>query len=466
MDGTSTQREDRHPAETYQDILDRDTHPVPWALRQECVPEDIGVEAFSVDRYFSKAFFELELEHVWLKAWQMACREEEIPNVGDYHIYENVGKSLLVVRTAPDEIKAFYNSCLHRGRKLATSNGCKKEFRCPFHGFVWNVDGSFKENPIGWDFPQWSDRDMSLPQAKVGTWGGFVFINFDPECPTLESVLAPLPEHFERWKLEQAYKAVHVAKVVKCNWKVAAEAFMESHHTVTTHPQLLPFLADANSQYDIFSDHITRHMSALGVPSPFVRDKNYDEDEILRVMTSGSNRTAFDGEMKRPEGMGARAYLAMRMREVFSKLYDFDYSQISDAELVDSLLYNVFPNMSFWAGFGGSNTTYRWRPNGLDPESCIMEIILLRRIPKEGPRPAPVPVHWLSEEERFADAPELGLSAQIFDQDMGNMPFVQDGLHASGSGVVHFGKYSEMRIRQMHRMIDRYIADGQAKSGA
>ena len=83
MDGTSTQREDRHPAETYQDILDRDTHPVPWALRQECVPEDIGVEAFSVDRYFSKAFFEHELEHVWLKAWQMACREEEIPNVGD-----------------------------------------------------------------------------------------------------------------------------------------------------------------------------------------------------------------------------------------------------------------------------------------------------------------------------------------------------------------------------------------------
>ena len=92
----------------------------------------------------------------------MACREEEIPKVGDYQIYEIVGKSLIVTRTAPGEIRAFYNSCLHRGRKLVTVPGSKSEFRCPYHGFAWNCDGTFKENPIPWDFPQWKDRDLSL----------------------------------------------------------------------------------------------------------------------------------------------------------------------------------------------------------------------------------------------------------------------------------------------------------------
>ena len=60
-----------------------------------------------------------------------------------------------------------------------TLNGCRHEFRCPYHGIAWNNDGTFKDNPIGWDFPQWEGADMSLPQAKVDTWGGFVFVNFD-----------------------------------------------------------------------------------------------------------------------------------------------------------------------------------------------------------------------------------------------------------------------------------------------
>jgi nitrite reductase/ring-hydroxylating ferredoxin subunit len=66
----------------------------------------------------------------------MACREEEIPNTGDYHIYDVVGKSFIVTRTADGTIKAFYNSCLHRGRKLVTLNGCKERIPLPLsrHG--------------------------------------------------------------------------------------------------------------------------------------------------------------------------------------------------------------------------------------------------------------------------------------------------------------------------------------------
>ena len=154
MDGSqSSYRPDRHPSESYEDILCRDTRPIPDHLRQGPTPE-VGIEPVPASRYYSADYFQKEVDHVWSKVWQMACREEEIPNPGDYHIYEIVGKSFIVTRTASGEIKAFYNTCLHRGRKLVTLNGCKDEFRCPYHGMAWNNDGSFKDNPISWDFPQ------------------------------------------------------------------------------------------------------------------------------------------------------------------------------------------------------------------------------------------------------------------------------------------------------------------------
>ena len=468
MDGSQgPYRSDRHPSESYEDILCRDTRPVPDHLRQGPTP-DVGVDPVPASRYYSAEYFQKEVDHVWSKIWQMACREEEIPNAGDYVIYEIVGKSFIVTRTEGGDIRAYYNTCLHRGRKLVTLNGCKDEFRCPYHGIAWNTDGTFKDNPIGWDFPQWEGRDMSLPQARVGTWGGFVFINMDPNARPLMETLGTLAEHFERYDYPGRYKAIHVAKVVKCNWKALAEAFMESHHSITTHPQILPFLADANSQYDIFDDFVSRQFSASGVPSPFVYDKNYTPTEIIAAMGGqggGARRRGFEeGQSEVPDGVTARAYAAEQNRKALGAEDGHDYSACSDAEMGDALLYNVWPNMSFWAGYN-PNLVYRWRPNGRDPDSGIMDVIMLKRVPKEGPRPKPVPVHELGEDEPWSAATELGGLVGIFEQDMGNLPYVQEGLRSSGNGLVHFGRYSEMRIRHLHHMIERYIAEGEAKAG-
>lgn len=463
MDGSQTQyRPDRHPSESYDDILNRDTRVVPPFMRQGPAPElDLGPVPAS--RYYDADYFQKEVDHVWSRAWQWACREEEIPNVGDYQIYEIAGTSLIVARTADRSIKAFYNSCLHRGRKLVTLNGCKDEFRCPYHGIAWNTDGSFKDNPIAWDFPQWEGRDMTLPQAKVETWGGFVFINMDLNAPALMDHLGPLAEHFADYDYADRYKAVHVAKVVRCNWKVLAEAFMESHHSVTTHPQILPFLADANSQYDLLNAYVSRQFSASGVPSPFVADMNYSPTEIIQAMSGtggGTRRRGLDGpdDSVVPDGVSARAYAAQKARESLSAEDGFDYADKSDAEMIDALLYNLWPNMSFWAGYS-PNLVYRWRPNGRDPESGIMDVVILKRVPKDGVRPKPAPVHELGVDDPWSDAPELGGLMGIFEQDMGNLPYVQEGLRTSGTGVVHFGRYSEMRIRQLHQLVERYIAE-------
>lgn len=462
-------RPDRHPADTYEEILDRDTRQVPPALREGPVP-DIGTAPVDVARYLDPAFARREERHLWTHIWQMACREEEIPNPGDTIVYEIAARSLLVTRQGDGSIRAFHNSCLHRGRKLATLPGCKNEFRCPYHGIAWNTDGSFKDNPIAWDFPQWQDKPMGLPEARVATWAGFVFVNLDKDAPPFEQVAAPLIAHFERYGLQDCYIHFHVQKIVKCNWKAAAEAFMESHHAITTHPQLLPYLADVNSQYDALSDHVTRQFSAQMVSSPFA-GREYSEDEIVKAMmgVGSRSRAAVKGaganDVQVPDGVTARAFMADLSRQLFAEEDGYDYGDRADAEMVDALLYNLFPNMSFWAGFM-PNLTYRWRPNGTDHETSVMDIYLLKRVPKGGARPRPAATFEIGADESILEmGPKAGMSAglaAVFEQDMANLPHVQAGMAASAIGVIHLAKYSEMRIRLMHQMIDRYMAASEA----
>jgi len=143
----------RSPGITYQQLLDQDSREVPEVLRLQS-PKDMGVVEYSVSRYTSKEWHDKEVEHLWKKVWQMACREEEIPLPGDHMRYDIAGMSFIVVRTEAGDIKAFPNACLHRGRMLKEFDGNATELRCAFHGFCWNLDGSLHDIPADWDFPQ------------------------------------------------------------------------------------------------------------------------------------------------------------------------------------------------------------------------------------------------------------------------------------------------------------------------
>jgi phenylpropionate dioxygenase-like ring-hydroxylating dioxygenase large terminal subunit len=442
----------------YQEILDRDTRIVPAALRERKVP-DLGTAPISTERYTSQAWFDREIDKMWLKTWQMACREEEIPNVGDFQLYEVVGKSLIIVRSGPDEIKALHNSCLHRGRKLVTMEGNKAEFRCAFHGFLWKNDGTFLDNPIQWDFPHCPPDKMRLPEAKVARWGGFVFINFDPDAQPLEETLGPIPEHFKGWAFQDKYISAHVAKRTKANWNLTAEAFMETHHDIATHPQILPFITDANAQYDVFGSHITRHISGRGYQSPFIKDRTLTQDEIASALLGQGSRMRLNAakiDHKVPEGMTARSYVADIQRKSLEEETGYDYTDAADCELGDSLIYNVFPNMAFWGGHA-PNYIYRWRPIDRLHNESMMEIYILKRVPKGKPRPKSAALHFLRDDELWASATELGGLGAVVDQDWSNMEAVQKGIEASATGELNLGHYLEMRIRWHHMTLDSYV---------
>lgn len=446
---------------SYQEMLDLETVPVPGQLRTVNNP-DLGPPRLDPSRYTSRAFHDLEMKHIWTKVWQLACRVEDLPNVGDHLLYEVGDVALIVVRTGEDEIRALHNSCLHRGRKLVTEAGCKSSFRCPYHAWTWNIDGSIKFVPCRKDFEHAGEGAFQLPQARVGVWQGFVFVNPSNEGPSLEDFLEVLPNYLDMYELDRCRKVIHVQKVIACNWKIALEAFMESYHVIATHPQLMTFMGDANAQYDVLSDHVNRAITGNATHSPHV--KGISEQQILEDTLRESGRV-FTGEQPRlPEGMTARQYLAQLNREAFGKDFGRDFSQVTDSELLDAILYWLFPNIEIWGGWLG-NIVYRSRPNGHDPDSCLFEIMLLQRQPAGVPVPPGVPAHLLGPDECFSDAAELAVLGKVFDQDMDNLPHMQSGLKAAGhngKGGLLFGTYLDSRIQHMHAIIDTYIARGAA----
>jgi phenylpropionate dioxygenase-like ring-hydroxylating dioxygenase large terminal subunit len=432
---------------SYQKLLDADTRPVPEVLRLESARE-LPVVRVPIERYVSQEFHDLEVEKVWKKVWQFACREEEIPEPGDHARYEIAQRSVLVVRGADRKIRAFHNVCLHRGRELKERDGNSPDIRCPFHGWTWNLDGSLSEVPCRWDFPHVEREQYALPELRTGTWGGFVFVNFDPECQSFESFIGDLPNHFERWPLENRYKEAHVAHLMRCNWKVVQEAFMEAYHVIATHPQILPGIGDANSQYDAW-DNFSRAITPNMTPSPHLDWQPSEQDQLDAMLTTSIDAEAM---IRVPEDMTARQILAQMARMQLQGSVP-SVGDLTDAELGDSFYYTLFPNFHPWGAY--NRIVYRFRPYENDAQLSVMEVLYLS--PFRGRRPEPAKVHWLDYDEPWTNAPELGPLAKVFAQDTYNLPKVQRGLRSAEHTHVTLGNYQETKLRHFHTLLEKYI---------
>lgn len=444
------------PSPSLQEILASDKVPPPAHMTDESWV-DMGSDDLPIDRYFDKAFHDREVEKVWRKTWQWACRLEDIPNIGDHVVYDIVHDSVIVVRTGPSstDIRAYVNACLHRGTQLRTEGGCVKQFKCPFHGFTWGLDGCLKDVPEAWDFEHIDWESFSLPELKVDTWGGFVFINFDEQCESLLDYLEILPEHFATFALEDRYKAIHVAKIMPCNWKLCAEAFVEAYHVSSAHPQTVAYYGDSNTQYDTWPGvrHINRMISAQGVPSPSV---NHITETMTREMME-RDTPFFKSQDESIGGDTPRQYFANVAREKIARTAGRDFSTLSDSEAIDLIQYTVFPNFVPYGGMGLS-AGYRFRPHGDNPEKSIMEIFFLFPKAADGSHPKAAPIVWLSEDEPWSTVEAMGSAAMVVDQDTDNLKRIQKGLRATKKTGVTLANYQESRIRHFHQTLDQYLA--------
>ena len=444
----------RSPGVTFQQLLDADTHPVPDVLRLQS-PKFLGDDDIPKERYTSYDWHRQEVERLWKRVWQFACREDDIARPGDYVIYELAEMAFLIMRQPDGSIKAFPNACLHRGRRLKDYNGHCSEIRCAFHGFAWTLDGSLQDIPARWDFPHVNDDSFHLPEIKVDTWAGFVMINPDPNAGSLAEFLGPEIAQFDGWDLANRFTEAHVARIVPANWKLAQEAFCEAYHVSGTHPQVMAYLGDTNSQVDVW-DNISRVITPGGTPSPLYGEDPPSQEDMMRAMLDV--RVDQDLPVRIPEGQTMRAVAAEMSRNRWRPRAGERVDAMSDAEMMDSIDYTIFPNFHPWGAF--NRIVYRFRPNGDDHRSAIMEVLFLSPYPEGSEKPRPAPVHWLEPHEAFSDAPELGMLGKVFDQDLFNMPNMQRGLEAAYKPGVTLGNYQESKVRWLHVKLGEWVNQG------
>ena len=265
-------------------------------------------------------------------------------------------------------------------------------------------------------------------------------------------LLGEIVEQFEVWDLGNRYVEAHVSRTVNANWKIAQEAFCEAYHVNATHPQILTYLADVNSQVDVW-DRCSRVITPGGSPSPLLGDAEFSEQEILRSMLDV--RVDQEAPITLLEGQTARAVLAGMSRERWRPSAGDMVDQMSDAEMMDSIDYTVFPNMHPWGAF--NRITYRFRPNGDDHRSSIMEVFFLS--PFIGERPPPAEQHHLGVDDPWTDAPQLGMLAKVFEQDVFNMAKVQKGLETTRKPGATFSNYQESKIRWIHQLLGEFVGD-------
>jgi phenylpropionate dioxygenase-like ring-hydroxylating dioxygenase large terminal subunit len=415
------------------------------------------------ERYTSREFAARELERLWPKVWQIACREEDVAATGDFVEYGVGDLTIAIVRAADGALHAFHNACLHRGRRLAIDAGtfADAQIRCPYHGWCYALDGRVAHVPDGDEFGDLPD-DLALAPVRVDTWGGFVFVNCDLDAKPLLDDLEPLPALLAAYRLDEMRLRASLTTVIDANWKAVVDAFNEGYHVQGLHPQILPWTDDVSISYEQFDKHA--HYGRLpGArrelrPSPRLdmAPGDYDEGEILAGLVAGlggaflgEERAAVD-ELRRtgpPDGMTLlEAYQRRRMELLAAR--GFDVSGLTPEQMTSADDVYWFPNV-VGPIYPGSAILFRVRPYGDDPNRSIKDTWVLEwRAPGSDGPPA--------KRRFFADWHERDLG-EITEQDYTNLGEVQAGMRSPAWAGARLNPRQEGNILHMHRVIDRYL---------
>ncbi len=400
-------------------------------------------------RYFDPDFYQMEVELLWPRVWQMACRLEEIPEPGDFVEYEILDQSIIVLRTGDLGVRAFQNACRHRGVKVAEGRGkCDTGFICPFHGWCYGPDGKNTYVPQARTFAEHNLQppDINLTPVNSEQWGGCAWINLDDDAPPLRQCIEPFATMMDAWKVESLRTEWWYACRLPVNWKLAEEAFMEQYHVVETHPQLV-----------IPGRYPPRNGGSID-PQAFIEA----EIHYLRMMSEGMAGMVHANDVRVAEGLRdielpvdptlASSTWHRAMNEAVVRWHREAGSDIPDLNDLDERGLNepmgyCFPHY-FVLPMYSSASSYRFRPLG--PEETLLEIWSLTRFPQgdEPGKPVP-PERWECDDPRWPPIPA---------QDFSNLPRQQRGLHANGFEYMRLSERAEGGIANFERTVDGFLA--------
>jgi phenylpropionate dioxygenase-like ring-hydroxylating dioxygenase large terminal subunit len=439
--------------------------------------EDLeGAVTYGPEAFLSPDYAKAEAQKLWPRVWQMAGRVEELRVVGSYLTYEIGDDSIIVVRTAADKLKAFHNVCQHRGRRLISTQpgqvhacGQKDRFVCGFHGWAYSLEG---KNVHVLDKQDWkgalTEERTALSEVKVDTWGGWIFVNMDPNCVSLREFLEPAASILDAFEFEKMRFKWRQWVIYPANWKTSIEAFMEPYHVAGTHTQLLKY-----GQFYAYSKAYGLH----GVSGFDERDKKMQMSESSSVtrVGAGADPRVSTYELARenyetvnyaastetlvnaakrlvnelPEGTSPQEVIKhwMASARADDAKRGVIWPTISPQNMAEAgLAWHIFPNMSVLQGMTFA-LCYRTRPYGDDPNKCIFESYALERYPA-GQEPK---TEWVYAE------PTAEKWGSVLAQDFSNMSEVQKGMKSRGFRGTLPNPHQERKVTNFHRNLATFM---------
>lgn len=195
--------------------------------------------------YTSEKFWQAEKERIFLSSWNMLERAEVVPNVGDYRTLNFLGVPLIIARGNDEQVRVFANTCRHRGARVADDSGNCKFFRCPYHFWTYNLDGSLIGAPA-YNDPKGkplidgdNKKEFGLVEIESGVWGGFVFVRLKPGRETLHEHLGAWVETLASHRIEDMRVARKVVYDMDANWKLFVENYIDGYHIPYVHKDSL-----------------------------------------------------------------------------------------------------------------------------------------------------------------------------------------------------------------------------------
>lgn len=208
------------------------------------VPNDWDRRGLPGWTYHSRALFELERREVFLNHWQVAGHVSDLPAPGDWLTFDLLGERALVIRGQDGRVRAFHNLCRHRGARLAngTQGHCKSAMVCPFHGWVYNLDGTLRGPARPDTFGDMDRAAFGLKPVEMAIWQGFIFLRFLPgPQPAIDELMQPFEADFAAYRTEELLPADNAgwpATTLPVNWKSVRDVDNEGYHVAMAHPAL------------------------------------------------------------------------------------------------------------------------------------------------------------------------------------------------------------------------------------
>lgn len=306
------------------------------------------------EAYVDPRWHNVDLEAIIARTWQWVCHVEKLREAGAYVTIDIAGKPIAVVRDREGVLRAFYNVCKHRAHALLSGEGNVSRIMCPYHAWVYKLDGKLVRAPHTENLEDFSTGDICLDEVQVEEFCGFVYVNLDRAAPSLASQTGDLATEIRHWApdIDKLTFGHRLTYDIRSNWKNVVDNFLECYHCptahkdfctlvdmdtykVTTHGIYSSHMADAgkssNSAYDVSNATVKTHAVWWLWPNTcLMRYPGRSSMIVLNIIPAGPDRTfeTYDFFLETPEVTEAEKETIRYLDEVL---------QVEDIAIVESV---------------------------------------------------------------------------------------------------------------------------------